>query len=177
MSNKKPKNKLSPKQKQFVKEYIIDLNARQAYIRAGYDTKSAYSNSVRLIANDKIQEEIQVELKKRVKRTEITADMVIKELALLAFSDPADLYTDHGELKKIVDLPSSVSRTIQEVTNRIEVTGTGDDKRIAEIQKIKQASKQQALDSLGKHFGIFEKDNRQQQNNTTVFGDMYKNGG
>ncbi len=163
MSNKKPLKKLSPKHKQFCKEYIIDLNASQAYIRAGYTTKNANNTASKLLAKDHIQAEIQVQLEARAKRTEINADMVIKELALLAFSDTGNLFNSHNQLIQVADLPEDVTRTIQEVTSRIEKTGTGEDATYAEIIKIKSYDKKGALDSLGKHFGIYEADNHQQK--------------
>ncbi len=148
--------------KLFAKEYIIDLNATAAYKRAGYKSKgnSAEANASRLLSSDKVQAYIAELQEAKMKRNEITADMVIKELALLAFSDTGDLF-ENNSLKHISDLPSDVTRTIQEVTSRVERTGSGEDAEYADIIKVKSYDKKGALDSLGKHFGIFEKDNSQ----------------
>ena len=78
---------LTPKQERFCEEYLIDLNATQAAIRAGYSEKTAYSAGQRLLRNVEIQNRI-AELKaERSKRTEITQDRVVKELAAMAFAN------------------------------------------------------------------------------------------
>jgi len=151
---------LTPKKKRFSEEYIIDLNGTQAAIRAGYSKKTANEQASRLLANVNIQEYVKELSQKRQERTQITADMVIKELALLAFSDTGNLFTKDGGLTHISSMPESVTRTISEVTSRFERPRGNDDGEVAEIVKIKCYDKKGALDSLGKHFGIFEKDNK-----------------
>lgn len=78
---------LSPKQAQFVREYLIDLNATQAAIRAGYSEKTAYSIGHENLSKPEIAEAIAVAQAERAKRTEITADMVLSELAKIGFAD------------------------------------------------------------------------------------------
>jgi len=159
-SLKKQDNPLNEKQKRFCEEYIIDLNATQAYIRAGYSKNGAEVSAHKLLTNTKVTDYISELKKKQQERTEITADMVIRELALLALSDTANLYNDDGTLKSISSMPSEVTRTISEVTSRTEIDKEG--KRLpAEINKIKCYDKKGALDSLARHFGLFEKDNSQ----------------
>lgn len=68
---------LTPKQKTFVKEYLVDLNARQAAIRAGYSEKTAQEQSSRLLSNVKVAKAVQTEMDKRSERTEINADYVL----------------------------------------------------------------------------------------------------
>lgn len=126
------------------------MNVTQAYIRAGYEPKHADSLACRLMGYDGVKKYLGELIEKRVARTQITADRVIAELALIAFSNAGDLYTKDGALKNISSMPENVTRAIQEVTSR-------DD----EILKIKTYDKKGALDSLGKHFGIFERDNAQ----------------
>ncbi len=152
--------KLTNKQQRFCEEYLIDLNATQSAIRAGYSKKTAYIIGHENLNKPNIEKYITKLMKKREDRTEITADMVIKELALLAFSDTGNLF-ENNSLKHISDLPSDVTRTLQEVTSRVERTGSGEDTEYADIIKVKSYDKKGALDSLGKHFGIFEKDNNQ----------------
>jgi phage terminase small subunit len=87
--------------------------------------------------------------------------MVIAELALIGFSDVGNLFTEDGGLKHISAMTEEVTRTIQEVTSRFERARGSDDGEVAEIVKIKTYDKKGALDSLAKHFGLFEKDNQQ----------------
>src|SRR5260370_15416992 len=77
---------MTPKQKRFVAEYLIDLNATQAAIRAGYAAKDADVQGPRLLGNVGIAEAIQKETEKRMNKLEITADRVLKQIALVAFS-------------------------------------------------------------------------------------------
>ena len=81
--------KLTPKQEKFVQEYLIDLNATQAAIRAGYKPKAAYASGAENLKKPQIQEALTAAMKEREKRTTITADMVLNELAAVAF-DCAD---------------------------------------------------------------------------------------
>ncbi|KAF0844337.1 phage terminase small subunit [Methylovorus glucosotrophus] len=70
--------KLTPKQAMFVQEYLIDLNATQAAIRAGYSEKTANEQGARLLANVSVRSKVDELMKDREKRTEITQDYVIK---------------------------------------------------------------------------------------------------
>lgn len=78
---------LTNKQKRFVEEYLIDMNATQAAKRAGY--KNAEIGR-QLIAKNNVSEALQAALQKRSSRTEITQDRVLKELAKVGFKDAAD---------------------------------------------------------------------------------------
>jgi phage terminase small subunit len=71
---------LTPKQQLFCDEYLIDLNATQAAIRAGYSAKTAYSIGERLLRNVEIQEVLQELKKERHERTKINADYVLQRL-------------------------------------------------------------------------------------------------
>ena len=73
--------KLTAKQKRFCDEYLIDLNATQAAIRAGYSPKTACEQASRLLANVKVQDEIAIEMAERSKRTGINQDRVLMEIA------------------------------------------------------------------------------------------------
>lgn len=81
---------LTEKQERFVAEYLVDLNATAAAKRANYSERTAYSMGQRLLKKVEIQAAIQEAIKKRARRTEITQDMVLKELAAIAFSNGAD---------------------------------------------------------------------------------------
>lgn len=86
--------KLTPKQKKFIDEYLLDLNATQAAIRAGYSAKTANRIGPQLLVKSWISEEIQKAMQRREKRTEITVDRVVKELAAIALDDDAADYND-----------------------------------------------------------------------------------
>ena len=81
---------VNKRQRQFCEEYLIDLNATQAAIRAGYKEKYAHTNAPKLLQNTTIKAKIDELMQERAKRTEITQDRVLKELAIIAFSNAAD---------------------------------------------------------------------------------------
>lgn len=85
--------RLTEKQKLFVAEYLVDLNATQAAIRAGYSEKTAEQIGYQLLQKTLVQDAIQEAREKRQQRTEITQDMVVEELRAVAFAKAAD-YTD-----------------------------------------------------------------------------------
>ncbi|MAM60849.1 terminase small subunit [Maritimibacter sp. UBA3975] len=150
---------LTAKQERFVAEYLIDLNATQAAIRAGYSEKSAYSQGQRLLKNAEAQAAIQEAKAKRQKRTEITQDRVIEELAKLGFADirkavqwgrnPGDTESDNADPNGLGVYPVSLvpSDKVDDDTaaaiTEVSLTQTG--------VKIKMADKRAALDTLLKH--------------------------
>ncbi len=126
--------KLSEKQKRFVQEYLVDLNATAAAKRAGYSPKTASEQGARLLANVKVQEEIQKAIEKRQNRVEITQDRVLQELASIAFAKGTDyasiisgvvMMNDTEELteeqKAAIDADTSLS-DIQRVIENAELT-------------------------------------------------------
>ncbi|WP_374846658.1 terminase small subunit [Brucella ciceri] len=78
---------LTPKQERFVAEYLIDLNATQAAIRAGYSEKTAQQQGSRLLLNVLVQEAIAKGREKTAAKLEITKERIVEELAKIAFAD------------------------------------------------------------------------------------------
>lgn len=146
-------------QKRFCDEYLIDLNATRAY-KVAYSRckkdETANVNGSKLLRNAKVQEYISERMKEREKRTEITQDMVIKELAKIAFLDIRKLYTENGQLKNIADMDSDTAGAISSLETLEEYEGYGDDReKIGDTQKVKLLDKTKALELLGRHLGIF----------------------
>lgn len=143
--------KLTTKQEMFCKEYIIDFNATRAAIKAGYSEKTATAIANQTLTKLYIQEYIQKIMKKREERTEITADMVVKELAKLAFSDTRKLY-DENRLMLPYELDDDTAATISSFKTRRE----GDaEEGFYEVEEYKRYDKAKALELLGRHLGIF----------------------
>lgn len=142
---------MNPKQKKFVQEYLVDLNATQAAIRAGYSSKTAGSMGFDLLKKPEIQAAIQEGQKRLSIKTEISADRVIRELALIAFSDMRSFARWRGDdfrLKDSDELSEAESRCVSEISS----TTTKDGGSI----RFKLHSKVEALDKLGRHLGLFE---------------------
>ena len=150
-------------QKRFCDEYLIDLNATRAYKVAYPNCKkddTARANSSRLLTIANIQEYISEKQKEIEKRTEVTQDMVIQELAKIAFLDIRKLYTENGQLKNVADIDDETVGAISSLETLEEYDGYGNDReKIGETQKVKLLDKTKALELLGKHLGIFKETN------------------
>ena len=147
-------------QKRFCDEYLIDLNATRAY-KVAYpkckEDETANAASSRMLRNVKVQEYISEKQKEIEKRTEVTQDMVIKELAKIAFLDIRKLYTENGQLKNIADIDSDTAGAISSLETLEEYEGYGEDReKIGDTQKVKLLDKTKALELLGKHLGMFK---------------------
>lgn len=146
-------------QKIFCDEYLIDLNATRAYKVAYPKTKkeeTINSASSRMLRNVKVQGYIAEKMKEREKRTEVTQDMVIKELSKIAFLDIRKLYNDEGGLKNIQDIDSDTAGAINSIESVEEFDGYGEEReQIGYTKKIKLSDKTKALELLGRHLGIF----------------------
>lgn len=146
-------------QKRFCDEYLIDLNATRAYKVAYPNCKkddTARANSSRLLTIANIQEYISEKQKEIERRTEVTQDMVIKELAKIAFLDIRKLYTENGQLKNVADIDDNTAGAISSLETLEEYEGYGEDReKVGDTQKVKLLDKTKALELLGRHLGIF----------------------
>lgn len=148
----------TPKQNRFAEEYIIDLNATQAAIRAGYSPNTANEQGARLLTKVSVQTEIQSAIEARSRRTEITADKVLAELAKIAFANMQDYMTVNSDGSAYMDL-SSLTReqaaAIQELNCETYTEQDGDTERPVKKARIKLTDKRGALVDVGKHLGMF----------------------
>ncbi|MFP7275772.1 terminase small subunit [Bacillus paralicheniformis] len=158
-------SKLTPKQKRFVDEYLIDLNATQAYIRAGYKASTEAIAGVeghKLLKNPKIEKAISEAMEKRSKRTNITADRVLNQLAKFAFADIRDLMTWDEETGRITLLPPDQidGSIITELTQTITEVPYGEELVADKVTtKVKRGDPLKALELIGKHLGMFDPKN------------------
>tara|TARA_R110001606_G_scaffold30344_1_gene93794 strand:- start:37595 stop:38209 length:615 start_codon:yes stop_codon:yes gene_type:complete len=153
---------LTPKQRRFVDEYLIDLNATQAAIRAKYSKKSARQIGEENLSKPDIQAAIAVRMKQREKRTEITQDMVLKELARIGFSDIRKIVKwgeteirvadgEDGEMMPFHGLALFGSDQVDDETAAaISEVSEG-----REGLKVKLHDKKGALVEIAKHLGMF----------------------
>lgn len=142
--------KLTDKQKRFCDEYLIDLNAMQAAIRAGYKDGYAQNHSYELLKKKAIKEYIAKEMAERSKRTGINQDRVVRELARVAFIKADDVINiNTANVKKSANVDDLA--VIQSVKVKKVPTKFGDGIE----REIKLADKMRALELLGKHLGMF----------------------
>jgi len=146
------KKKLTNKQKQFVNEYLVDLNGTQAAIRAGYSKSTAGVIASENLKKPYIQEAIAKAVENRARRTLITQDRVLKELARLAFFDVRQLYDESGNLIPVHQLPEEVAAAIGGLD---VVTETTKDLIKTATTKIKLIDKKGSLELIGRHLKMF----------------------
>lgn len=151
---------LTPKQKIFADEYLIDLNATRAYKVAYPKVKkdeSARVNGSKLLTNTNVVAYIDERMKEREKRTEITQDRVLQELAKLGFFDIRKLFDDSGKPLDITGLDGETVACIAGLDVMEAYEGAGENKEfVGYIRKYKMADKLKALELLGKHLGMFK---------------------
>jgi len=149
-----PKCKLTDKQSAFVREYLVDLNATQAAIRAGYSKKTAQQIGADNLSKLVIQEAIQQNQGKRIERLKIDADYVLKRHIEIDEMDVADILDSKGYMLPIPEWPKCWRRTISGI-DISEMFSTKDDEAIvAVLKKIKWPDKLRNIELLGKHISI-----------------------
>lgn len=149
---------MNEKQRLFVQEYLVDLNATQAAKRAGYSEKTAGSTGWELLQKPEIAQAVQEAFRDRVDRTQVTQDRVIAEYAAIAFADVRDLMSWDEERVHLVpsaDLGSRAAATIQTVKSKVTRIPREDDDDLERIElELRMHSKVSALDALAKHVGL-----------------------
>lgn len=147
---------LTDKQKRFVDEYLVDLNATQAAARAGYSARTANEQGARLLANASVRKAVQQGQQRSARKLEITRERVLREYARLAFFDPRELFLEDGKPRDISQLDQDTAAALVGLDVLEVYEGTGENRRLAGCtKKYKLANKLGALDSLGKHLGLF----------------------
>lgn len=139
------KQKLTEKQKRFVQEYLVDLNATAAARRAGYSEKTADRIGPELLGKTCVSDAIKKAMEKRSARTEITQDRVLEELAAVAFSRGTDYA---NVIAGCVVVNDTAQLTDAQKAAIISI------KQTKEGVEIKLADKHRALELLAKHLGL-----------------------
>ncbi len=144
---------LSRKQAQFVAEYLVDLNAGAAAIRAGYSPKSAETNGPRLLRNAQIAAAVRAGQARHLETADLTAVRVLEEYRRLAFADTRQFFDEHGNAKAIKDLSAEQGSQLAGFEVLIKNAKAGDGITDT-IHKFKLWDKTRALEALAKHFGL-----------------------
>lgn len=144
-------SKLSAKQSAFIHEYMIDLNATQAAIRAGYSKKTARQTAAKMLSKGNIQDYIADAKKKRIERVQIDADYVLHRLHQVDLMDVADILNEDGSIKPIREWPKVWRQTISGIDVQEMLS---ENAQIAVLKKIKWPDKLRNLELLGKHIEV-----------------------
>jgi phage terminase small subunit len=152
---------LNARQRNFIDEYLVDLNATKAAIRAGYSEKTAHVIGCENLKKPNILSAIQDRRDQLAAKAGVTQERVVEEYAKIAFLDPQLLFDDDGHLLPIQSIPKEVAAAIGGLDVSQRQTSQGEDPEWETVKKIKLIDKKGALDSLARHLGLFERDNKQ----------------
>jgi phage terminase small subunit len=146
---------MNNRQKRFVAEYLKDLNATQAAIRAGYSRRSAYMHGERLMRNDEVSCAITEAQKRLLNECELDAKVTLEQLARIAFCDARCFFDEAGNLKPLSELTPEQGSTLAsfEVIKKNAEAGDG---TVYTVYKIKLWDKIRALEMLAKYFGLLQ---------------------
>jgi phage terminase small subunit len=158
-ASKGKKTRLSPKQALFCKEYLIDLNATQAAIRAGYSAKTAQKIGSENLLKPDIQTEVDRLKAARAQKVEVNSEDVLKELVRLSKADIREVWDEQGLLKPIHTWPDHIAACVASVEVLEVYEGSGKDRKfVGYTKKVKFWEKTKALDMLGRHLKLFSQD-------------------
>ena len=146
---------MTPKQQRFVQEYLVDLSAKRAALSAGYSPKTAEQQGYQLLQKPSVQAAIAAAQVDRSKRTEITADRVLTELARVGFSDIRNLFDTNGNLRRLEDLDAGAAAAIASIKVVVRKVPGGDGNEVERVHEIRAWDKVGALTQMGRHLGLF----------------------
>ena len=149
-------SKLTAKRKLFALEYLKDLNATQAAIRAGYSEKGAEVTGFNLLRNAKVAAEIQAAMNRRAEKLILTSDYTLRAITNIGHFDPRKLFDEKGNLKDIPDLDADTARNIAGFDFVTLYEGEGDQKHaFGQLRKIRLRDSLKALELEGRHQKLF----------------------
>lgn len=166
--------KYTPKEEAFCQAYVRLSNQFEAY-KESYNAENMKDETIRVKACQMLKTH---KIKTRVnqirisveKRNMITIDELIVDLANMVRFDPADMYDENGALKSIHDMPKPVRQMlhgmdVSEIYDWID----GDKINIGQLKKVKLYNKLDSIEKLLKHFGAYEKHNKQKTGEVVMF--------
>ncbi len=154
----KLRSKLTPNQRIFCDEYLVDRNGTRSYLKGYPNVKleeTAAAAASRLLKNVKIKAYIEARLAKLQKETEATVERILQEECQLAYSDIRKIFNDEGTTIPPHELPDDIAPAIAgiEITERILISGDDEDV-VQRIYKYRFWDKGQALNRIEKHLGM-----------------------
>lgn len=146
---------LSAKQNAFVAQYLVDLDATKAAIRAGYSEKTAASIGAENLRKPQIKQAVAEAIARRSARVEVKQDDVLRELIRIFAADIGLAYDENGKLKKLHDMPEDIRRCIVGVKVKELFEGHGEEREyIGDLVEVKFADKVKAIEMAMKHLGL-----------------------
>ncbi|MFD1378625.1 terminase small subunit [Fodinicurvata halophila] len=148
---------MTPRQERFVQEYLLDLNATQAAIRAGYSEKTANEQGAQLLKKPEIAAAIDAAKAERADRADIDAFWVLRRLVDEAEADLADLFDkETGQVKPVHEWPEIFRKgLVQSVESEELYEGSGQDREhIGRVRKLRFSDRHKRTELIGKHVDV-----------------------
>jgi len=163
----------SVQQEMFVAHIMRGMCQTEAYKNAGYKTgqseNALMAHSSRLVRNGKVAARLAYKRGQLAKKMDVSAERVVLERARIAFADPAEMFDANGATLPIHEMPEDIRRAIAGVDVEELYEGRGENrKKVGEVVKPRLWNKNDALESLEKQLGLFEKDNNQKRGLTIL---------
>jgi|SRR5208283_5013154 len=158
MKTTTPPARLSARMLAFVNSFLESNDPTAAAIAAGYSPNGASVQGCRLLKNVKVRAKIDSSRNRAVDQHDVTAARVVKELAALAFVDPAQFYDEEGNLLPVPKMPEAARRALagMDVEELFARDEDGKMRPSGMLKKLKFAAKVPALDLLARHFGLLQ---------------------
>lgn len=160
--------KLTAQQEIFCQQYVKCLSGNDAAIAAGYSKRSARYKASKLLTLPHIMARVKELHTEIAKRNNIDADAIVKELIKLGFYNVSDFIDDKNGIEKLKQMDRDKTAPVVGIKVTETSTGTGKRKKTTVTTEVKLADKKGALELLGRHLGIFEKDNKQKGQKITI---------
>jgi len=157
---------MTEQRKRFADRYFETLNGSQSAIYAGYSEATSRQKAWELLNDPEVEEYLSKLKAEYSEKSGISKQRVLDEYRKIAFSDVRNILTIDGGLKSIDDLDDDTAGAIAGIESFDEFSRDGE--KLGTNRKIKLHDKLRALEALSKHLGLFEKDNKQKENQSTV---------
>lgn len=135
-----------------MREYLIDLNATQAAIRAGYSKKTANEQGARLLAKASVKAAVAEASKKTATKLELKAERVLQAISEIAFGDIRKMFDENGALKRPAEWDDETAASVAGLEVVTVSRGEGE---VEHVAKIKRADRLRALDMLARHHSLY----------------------
>ena len=161
LSRKNGITRLTGKQQRFVDEYLIDVNAKEAAIRAGYSVKTAVVLGCQLLQHPKIINALAIRRKQLQKETQWTQRKVLREYNKLIDYDLDDLLDENGKLKPLSEMSKNAKFAVTEFkmmnakSKKSKSNGENEESEKT-LTDFKFTAKKDVLDKIGEHLGMFK---------------------
>ena len=166
MGRIKSKRRLNDRQARFVREYLVDFNATQAAIRAGYEPNGAGQSAFKLLKNNQVKAALAEFTKRETNKSQLRIARVLDECRAVAFASVDQIFDFSGEQVKMRpanQIPDDAKRAIQSIKVKRVVEGTGDDAKIVEVTEFKLWPKFEGIDRLIRYLEFMPKETQKHE--------------